>query len=193
MSDPTERALVVCVDDDPDVLAAIGRTLRPLPVDVITTLVPQEALDLVALRDVAVLISDYEMPAMNGVDLVAAARRIRPETVRILVTGHKTFDTAVEGINQGEVFRYLGKPFVPVQLRQNVTDAIAKHRELALSTGERERATRRERLTADLEVEHPNLTRVERERDGAYLVTPPATMVFAGLGLDAISDLARRR
>ena len=187
------RALVVCCDDDADVLAAIARTLRGLPVEVITTLVPQEALDLVALRDVAVLVSDYEMPAMNGVDLIAAARRIRPETVRMLVTGYKTFDAAVEGINQGEVFRFIGKPFLPPDLRQSVLDAVARHRELTVSSEERERSTRRVRLAADLELEHPNLTRVERERDGAYLVAPPNAAQVSGLGLDAITALARPR
>lgn len=187
-----KRPVVVCVDDDADVLRSIARSLRDLPVEVLTCLLPQEALELVALRDIAVLISDYEMPTMNGVDLVAAARRIRPETVRMLVTGHKSYDTAVDGINQGEVFRYIGKPFVPSQLRQNVTDAVARHLELTVSSAERERASRRERIAADLEIEHPNLTRVDRTRDGSYLIAPPAFAQLGGLGLDAIIDLARK-
>jgi response regulator RpfG family c-di-GMP phosphodiesterase len=187
------RALIVCVDDDRDVLLAITRTLRTLPVDVVATDSPRDALDMVALKDVAVIISDYEMPTMNGVELVAAAKRLRPETVRMLVTGHRTYDTAVDGINQGEVFRYIGKPFMPVELRAAVTEAVAKHQELTRSSSELERATRRERLTADLELEHPGLTKIERERDGSYLVPLPDLAQLAAVGLAALTDLARRR
>lgn len=192
MSD-APRALIVCVDDDRDVLLAITRTLRTLPVDVVATDSPRDALDMVALKDVAVIISDYEMPTMNGVELVAAAKRLRPETVRMLVTGHRTYDTAVDGINQGEVFRYIGKPFMPVELRAAVTEAVAKHQELTRSSSELERATRRERLTADLELEHPGLTKIERERDGSYLVPLPDLAQLAAVGLAALTDLARRR
>ncbi len=187
------RALIVCVDDDRDILLAITRTLRTLPVDVVATDSPRDALDLVALRDVAVIISDYEMPTMNGVELVAAAKRLRPETVRMLVTGRRTYDTAVDGINQGEVFRYIGKPFTPAELRAAVTEAVAKHQELTRSSSELERATRRERLSADLEVEHPGLTKIERERDGSYLVPLMDPAQIAALGLSALTDLARRR
>lgn len=186
------RALIVCVDDDPDILSAITRTLRTLPVDVVATDCPRDALDLVALRDVAVIISDYEMPTMNGVELVAAARRLRPETVRMLVTGRQTYDTAVDGINQGEVFRYIGKPFMPAELRAAVTEAVAKHQELTRSSSELERATRRERLMADLESEHPGLTKIERERDGSYLVPLLDAAQMATVGLSALTDLARR-
>lgn len=187
------RPVVVCVDDDNDILLAIRRTLRTLPVDVVATDSPRDALDMVALRDVAVLVSDYEMPTMNGVELVAAARRLRPETVRMLVTGRRTYDTAVDGINQGEVFRYIAKPFTPAELRAAVTEAVAKHAELTRSSSELERATRRERLAADLEIEHPGLTRVERERDGAYLVPPMDVAQLRLMGLSALTDLARKR
>lgn len=94
---------IVCVDDESAVLAAVTRALRPLEREVLATSEPRLALDWIALRDVAVLIADYEMPDMNGVELVSAGRAVRPETVRMLLTGWRDLDAAIDGINRGEV------------------------------------------------------------------------------------------
>src|SRR5688500_4811764 len=106
------KSLIVCVDDDEGILGAVGRSLRREP-----TFEGRSASDIqqvsewVTNEDVAVLVSDYEMPEMTGAQLAGYVKRIRPETVRILLTGRRTLDTAIDGINQGEIFRFLGKPF----------------------------------------------------------------------------------
>lgn len=181
---------IVCVDDEPAVLAAVTRALRPLAREVLATSEPRLALDWIALRDVAVLVADYEMPEMNGVDLVSAARAVRPETVRVLLTGWRQLDAAIEGINRGEVFRYVSKPFDAAGLRDAVRAAIDRHLELVASAELREQAARRERLAQALEAEHPGLTSVARDPDGAYRVPAGAVAGAAGLGLDAVLVLA---
>ena len=80
-------------------------------------------LEWIANEDVAVLVSDYEMPKMTGAQLAGKARRVRPETVRILLTGMRTLETAIDGINQGEIFRFINKPFDDKQLHQAVLEA----------------------------------------------------------------------
>ncbi|MCX5742473.1 MAG: response regulator [Proteobacteria bacterium] len=190
-STPTPpKYTIVCVDDDPDMLAAVVRALRPVGYEILQTSNPVEALDLVALRDVAVLVSDYEMPEMNGVDLAAAARRVRPETVRVLMTGRKSLDTAVDGINQGEIFRYVQKPFELRTLRKAVEDAVERHVALLASAAEHEVLTRRERLATELEEEYPNITKVVHT-DGVYEVPPLDIAALSGLGLDSIIAAAR--
>ncbi len=188
----TPRPVVVCVDDDPEMLAALLRTLRKMPIELISTSEPAQALAWVGERDIAVLVSDYEMPMMNGAELAAAARRARPETVRVLMTGRQTLDTAVDGINQGEVFRYVQKPFDPKRMVQVVTEAVARHQELVSVSSERDRAVRRDRIVAELESEHPHMTSVARESDGTYIVPVTPHSAVAGLGLDAIIALAGR-
>ena len=101
MEPPARKPIVVCVDDDPDMLQSVGRCLKREPLEVKTTLDPNEALAWIAEHPVAVLVSDYEMPQMTGAQLTGKAKRIRPETVRILLTGKRTLETAVDGINQG--------------------------------------------------------------------------------------------
>ncbi len=175
MADP----VVLCVDDDSDLLATVVRMLRPCKVQLISTNNPLEALDWIGSKDIAVLVSDYEMPKMNGVELAVAARRVRAETVRVLMTGLRSLDTAVEGINQGEVFRYLQKPFEPAALRAVVDEAVARHLELIANSADREQALRRERIVAELDIEYPNITAVARDRAGTYTV--PAVAAVADL------------
>ena len=183
--------LVVCVDDDADMLAAVVRTLRTLDIEVVHTSNPIQALDLVGTRDVAVLVSDFEMPEMTGVELAAAARRVRFETVRVLMTGRKSLDTAVLGINEGEIFRYIQKPFEPKTLRKAVTEALARHLELAATVADREKAQIRDQLARALDLEYPGITDVARDPDGAYRIGVVDPALVSGVGLDPIAVLAR--
>ncbi len=165
------KSLIVCVDDDDAILAAVGRCLRREPTfEVRQTTSTQQVIDWVTNEDVAVLVSDYEMPEMTGAQLAGIVKRVRPETVRILLTGRRTLDTAIDGINQGEIFRFIGKPFEDKQLRQAVLDGVQRHEELAALSGDRRRRERREALRRDLEAEYPGISSVVR-RDDRYVVS----------------------
>lgn len=168
-SSSAELPLVVCVDDDAEVLAVVVRCVKLEQVTVRSTQDPHQALTWVASEEVAVLISDYEMPEMTGAELLEAARRVRPQTVRVLVTGRKTLDTAIDGINRGEVYRYVSKPFEAEMVREVVRAAVVKYRELSETLEERELTVRRQQLAADLEHEFPGLTAIARDREGTYL------------------------
>lgn len=175
--------LIVCVDDDETMLATVARCLRREAFEVRSTLSASEALGWIASDEVAVLVSDYEMPEMTGAQLAGHARRVRPETVRILLTGQRSLETAIDGINQGEIFRFLNKPFDNEQLRAAVGAGVARHRELVAMSGDRERRERREALRRALEVEHPGISLVERTSGGAYLVTAEPWAEASELGL----------
>jgi DNA-binding NtrC family response regulator len=186
MTTEAELPLVVCVDDDAEVLAVVVRCVKLEPVTVRSTQDPHEALTWVASEDVAVLISDYEMPEMSGAELLEAARKVRPATVRVLVTGRKTLDTAIDGINRGEVYRYVSKPFEPEMVRGVVRDALAKYSELSEAMEERGLAQRRQQLRNELEQEFPGITEVIRDRDGAYVPSSDWSQI---VGLDDLRAL----
>jgi len=175
--------LVVCVDDDEAMLATVARCLRREPFDVRATLSVSEALGWIAADEVAVLVSDYEMPEMTGAQLAGHARRVRPETVRILLTGRRTLETAVDGINQGEIFRFLNKPFDNDLLRQTVHDAVARNKELKAMSGDRERRERREALRVALEQEYPGISNVTRIEGMIHEVPADPWSEAAMLGL----------
>jgi DNA-binding NtrC family response regulator len=189
---PSKPPIVVCVDDDPDMLQAVTRCLRRLTADVRSTLSARQALEWIATLEVAVLVSDYEMPEMTGAKLAGEVKQIRPDTVRILLTGRRTLDTAIDGINQGEIFRFIQKPFDTDELRREVTAAIARHVELSSINRDRDLVQRRARIEAELEAEYPGIFDIVRDPDGAYLVEPGRWDDVVDPGFDAIRDAARR-
>ena len=186
------KRLIVCVDDDEAMLAAVVRSLRREPsFEVRPSLSPKEVLGWIANEEVAVLVSDYEMPEMTGAQLAGQARRIRPETVRILLTGRRTLETAIDGINQGEVFRFINKPFEDRALRQAVIDAAARHEELMALSGDRQRRERRERLRAELEAEYPGISQLDRPGEVIEVTADPWSEASA-LGLTGLDRRLER-
>jgi DNA-binding NtrC family response regulator len=172
MTDNQKPPLVICVDDDEAMLGTVVRCLKREPIQIRSTLSASQALSWIASEEVAVLVSDYDMPEMTGAQLAGHARRVRPETVRILLTGQRSLETAIDGINQGEIFKFLNKPFDNEQLRSVVNAGVARNRELLSMSGDRQRRQRREALRAALEAEYPGISKVERKNGNIYDVTP---------------------
>jgi DNA-binding NtrC family response regulator len=162
---------ILAVDDDPDILTALRRALAPLGVPIILTEDPTEVLAILSEQPIALLISDIDMPQMTGLELMAQVRLSHPEVVRMLLTGRATFDSAVTAINQGEVHRYLSKPFEPAELRKLVQEAMARSADLARASRAGLQAERKQQLFEQLEAEHPGLTKFARDAEGAYLVS----------------------
>jgi DNA-binding NtrC family response regulator len=177
--------IVAVVDDDQQVLTAMRRALRSLPVDVRLFPDAHTALAALATQRVAVLVSDFNMPGMTGVELVAEVLRRSPATVRVLMTGRHALDAAVDGVNRGEIFRFVEKPFVVADLRIMMTEAVARHHELVAAAAHRDHSTRRELAHRVLEAEHPGIHAVHRDRDGSYVV--PEVCDLEALGLFGVS------
>lgn len=126
---------VLFVDDEPNILQSIRRSLRN-HFNIETAESGDEALQLLRAGDqFAVIISDMRMPGMNGVELLSEVKDIRPDTVRMMLTGNADQGTAVEAINRGDIFRFLNKPCDPAVLGQAIKDAIRQHQ---LITAERD-------------------------------------------------------
>lgn len=107
-----ERILVVCVDDERPVLAALRRLLRQEPYDLLTTERAEEALEWVERHPVRVLVTDERMPGMRGFELLRRVREVSPETTRVLLSAHSD-DVPEEGL----VHRVLAKPWRNEELR----------------------------------------------------------------------------
>ncbi len=184
--------VIVCVDDDAEVARTIARTLKRENMITMSTTEPEEALEWVLDNNIAVLVSDYEMPLMNGIELAARVKLMRPSTVRILMTAHVTADTAVMGINKGGVFRFVPKPFEITALTAVVHEGVLHHNELTAIATERDHVVRRGRVTTELEARYPTLTQPVRAIDGAYVVRRSPNETYDGLGLEALLALRHR-
>ncbi len=162
---------ILAVDDDPDILNALRRALAPLGVPLILTEDPTEVLAILDDQPIALLISDIDMPQMTGLELMSQVRQAHPNVVRMLLTGRTTFDSAMYAINHGEVHRYLNKPFEPSELRKLVQEALARSADLARTSRAGLLAEKQRQLREQLEAEHPGLTKLVRDAEGAYLVS----------------------
>ena len=107
--DVTRRILVV--DDERHILKAVRRLFAGREFDLITAEDGSKALELLRQKTVSVLIADQRMPGMTGIELLDYARNHFPKTVRMMLTGNNDVSTAIKAINEGEVFRFVTKPW----------------------------------------------------------------------------------
>ena len=121
------RPTLLVVDDERDVLRSVHDLLR-LDYRVVTCERGPEALDILRSAEaVDVILSDQKMPEMTGVEVLRQAKIIRPETTRLLFTAYSDIRTVIDAINQGHIFRYLAKPWVPEELEAIVRQAVEHH------------------------------------------------------------------
>lgn len=117
-------ARVLIVDDEKNLLSALRRHLREAEYTVLTEENPGKALDTLRQENPAVLVTDLKMPGMDGIELLRRAQELRPDCIRILMTGYADLGAAVDAVNQGGVFRFLAKPFQAEDLQHAIDEAI---------------------------------------------------------------------
>lgn len=126
---------VLCVDDEVDVVRGFQRNLRR---DFTIEIAQEAAKALDVLRQgepFAVIVADMYMPGMTGIELLAKAREIAPNTARIMLTGHAEMSLAIRAMHEGSVFRFLTKPCSVDDLRSAIHAGIVQHE---LLTAEKE-------------------------------------------------------
>ena len=123
------KPTVLIVDDEEMVLTSI-RTLLLLEGDyeVQSLSSPQEAVKLLRTQTVDVTVSDYLMPGMTGIQLLAQAKELQPEATRVLLTGHADKASAIQAINEVGLFQYLEKPWDNTQLLLVIQHAAERAR-----------------------------------------------------------------
>src|SRR5262249_56925496 len=122
-----------------------------------------QALRLLDRERIDLVVSDLDMPTMSGLDLINRIRISFPHVVRILLTGRGTLDAALRAINDGEVHRFLTKPWDEEELRTTIAQALERLEEIRRVQVADRAAARRRMLLADLEHEHPGLAVVEKD------------------------------
>lgn len=119
---------ILLVDDERNILDAYRRSLNhEFTIETATS--GQEALALVTEKGpYAVVISDMQMPGMDGVQLLSRIKTISPDTIRVMLTGLTDRDTAIEAINGGNIFRFLSKPCNKEVMARAITAALVQYR-----------------------------------------------------------------
>ena len=126
---------ILFVDDEVNVLSALKRQFRK-QYAVSTAASGAEGLQEIAKHGpYAVIVSDMQMPEMNGIQFLQVAQQMAPESVRLMLTGNADQQTAVDAVNKGCVFSFYTKPCTPEVMSQAIEKAVDQYR---LITAERE-------------------------------------------------------
>lgn len=115
---------VLIVDDDLNLLDAMKRRLRKESYTLHTADSAEAALRLLNETPIDIIVSDQQMPGMDGTTFLAKVRKMLPDTVRIMLTGNATMDVAIEAINNGSISRFLTKPCDMQELRATISEAL---------------------------------------------------------------------
>ncbi|RYZ79323.1 MAG: response regulator, partial [Proteobacteria bacterium] len=118
---------ILCVDDEIDNVDALERLFRK-KYSVLKATSGGQALQVLDENPgVALIISDQRMPTMTGVEFLEKAQKSHPEALRILLTGYTDIESVISAVNQGQIYRYLSKPWDSVDLTNTVDQAIEKY------------------------------------------------------------------
>lgn len=124
LDSPPHHRTILCVDDEPYILAALMRLLRSTGHRVLTADNGAAALAVLEQEPVDLLISDMRMPAMSGSELMQKVRTRWPHVIRLLLTGHSDVSATISAINDGQVHRYLTKPWSDAELLLTIKESF---------------------------------------------------------------------
>lgn len=119
---------ILCVDDEANILSALRRLFRPTGFRVLTAGGGAEALAQLEAEQgqVDLVISDMRMPGMDGAEFLAEVRRRWPGIVRLLLTGYADVDSTIAAINEGQIYRYISKPWNDNEVVLTVRGALER-------------------------------------------------------------------
>src|SRR5437667_4027271 len=110
------KPCLLVVDDEPDLVQSVQDLLR-FDFRVLGATRAAEGLKIMEREKVHVVMTDQRMPEMTGVEFLKALREAYPDTVRLLFTAYADIEAVTDAINQGNVYRYISKPWEPQDLR----------------------------------------------------------------------------
>lgn len=123
-----EKHSLLIVDDESDNVDALERLFR-LKYRVFKATSAKEGLNILDQRpgEFAVILTDQRMPEMTGVELLENSLSSQPDAIRILLTGYTDIESVIAAINSGQVYRYINKPWDPVDLTATIDRAVDRY------------------------------------------------------------------
>jgi serine/threonine-protein kinase len=183
-----KKPSILFVDDEERILNAL-RLLFHQNYDVTVATGGEEALQLARSRPFHVIVSDQRMPGMLGVELLRELKLVAPNSVRMLLTGYSDLAAIVGSVNDGEVFRFISKPWNQDDLQATIGEAVMIAIALEASPPPRAQA----RSTADLAalvLDDAPLARAAREMSGDLCRIVHANNLDDALHALAVNEIA---
>ncbi len=128
MNMSANKITILYVDDEENNLFSFKATFR-IKYQVITAISGDEALKILAEKQVHIIITDQRMPDMTGVEFLEKVLEKFPDPIRVLLTGYADMGAVVDAVNKGKIFHYLAKPWNEEELDLTINRAYEKYLE----------------------------------------------------------------
>jgi DNA-binding NtrC family response regulator len=161
---------ILIVDDEPTITAVLREAFSREPYIILSAGCAEEALPILDRKDVDVVISDEKMPGMSGTEFLALVRKKYPDSIRMILTGHASLESAVRAINEGEIYRFFTKPCNVLDIALTVRKALQqrdlrKESQHLLGLQKHQFA-----MIQKLERQYPGITKVNKDSKGEVLI-----------------------
>jgi two-component system, NtrC family, sensor kinase len=157
-----EPVRILCVDDEVAILKTMKRIFMDCDYEILTASSGGEGLEmLLNTRPIQVVVSDYRMPGMNGVEFLQEVCRKCPDTVRIVLSGYADTASIVSAINEGQIYKFIPKPWNDDELKVTIANAVERY---FLHTKNIELTNKLQDTNEELRIINENLERMVDER-----------------------------
>jgi DNA-binding NtrC family response regulator len=166
---------ILLVDDEENILKALRRVLgRRKDWEIETYTRAEEALRRMRIKNFELVLSDYRMPGMDGVQFLSQVKQLQPETMRLIISGHTDLDALLGAINEASIYQFISKPWNDYELvatleqALNYRDRLVENRRLADQVrGQQQQLDQQQAALKELEAKYPGITKVDRAPDGS--------------------------
>lgn len=134
--DLPEKSLhhILIVDDEPVVLDALRQTLEREGYQVTTASNAPQAIMFLKEQPFSAVLTDNQMPIMTGLEFLSLVKQLQPDATRILITAVLNLATVIDAINQGEIYRFIAKPWLREELLATVANAVQRYELICRNT-----------------------------------------------------------
>jgi DNA-binding NtrC family response regulator len=169
----SDIATILIVDDEPSVRRSLHRLFAREQYQVLEAGGVQEAIKTMGSAPIDLVITDYSMPDGTGLDLLMKLKQRYPHVVRMIITGKADVNAVIAAINEGNVYRFVLKPWDNEELCLSVRLALEQAKLLSEKRSLVGRLQEQDDALRSLSKQYPGITTVERDADGAIMVDDP--------------------
>ncbi len=164
-----KKHTILVVDDEELFIEYIQRILSDENYNVISASSGQEGIALLEKQQVSMVISEYKIPLMNGLEFLEKVRIIYPDILTIMVTDHADIELVIKAVNEAGVYKFLLKSWDDIDFKNTIKKTleslqVIKERDVLIRKVKTHEATLKE-----LEKRYPGITKVEKDEDGYIL------------------------
>ncbi|MBI4681679.1 MAG: response regulator [Nitrospirae bacterium] len=169
------NSAILLVDDETNVVSSLERALIDEPYKIHTAGSGVEGLSILKGNRIKLVISDEKMPGMTGSEFLSVVKKLFPDTIRIMLTGHASLQAAMNAVNNGEIYRFFAKPWNEIELKLAIRSAIEKfdleeENKRLLKTVKRQACELQQ-----LEKSYPGITSMQKDTEGNLIVPEIST------------------